>query len=48
MITIKRLDSSDRVACTRWEAFVLASPDATFFHRAGWQEVIFRAFRHRT
>jgi FemAB-related protein (PEP-CTERM system-associated) len=31
-----------------WDAFVFASPDATFFHRAGWQAVIERAFGHRT
>ena len=32
----------------RWDAFVLACPEATFFHRAGWQDVIQRAFGHRT
>lgn len=32
----------------RWDAFVLGCPEATFFHRAGWQEVIRRAFGHRT
>jgi FemAB-related protein (PEP-CTERM system-associated) len=32
----------------RWDAFVLSCPDATFFHRAGWREVIERAFGHRT
>lgn len=32
----------------RWDAFVAACPDATFFHRAGWQCVIERAFGHRT
>jgi FemAB-related protein (PEP-CTERM system-associated) len=32
----------------RWDAYVLAHPDATFFHRAGWQTVIARAFGHRT
>lgn len=32
----------------RWDAFVYASPAATFFHRAGWKEVIERAFGHRT
>jgi FemAB-related protein (PEP-CTERM system-associated) len=32
----------------RWDAFVMTSPQATFFHRAGWQEVIERAFGHRT
>lgn len=32
----------------RWDAFVLACPEATFFHRAGWKEVLERAFGHRT
>ena len=32
----------------KWDAFVLACPDATFFHRAGWQRVIERAFGHKT
>lgn len=32
----------------RWDEFVLASPEATFFHRAGWQTVIERAFGHKT
>jgi len=32
----------------RWDAFVFACPEATFFHRAGWKEVIERAFGHRT
>jgi FemAB-related protein (PEP-CTERM system-associated) len=31
-----------------WDAFVMGQPDATFFHRFGWQRVIERAFRHRT
>lgn len=31
----------------RWDAFVLSQPDATFFHRAGWKDVIERAFGHR-
>jgi FemAB-related protein (PEP-CTERM system-associated) len=31
----------------RWNAFVDARPDATFFHRAEWHEVIRRAFGHR-
>lgn len=30
-----------------WEAFVAASSEATFFHRAGWKQVIERAFGHR-
>src|ERR1043166_2324751 len=32
----------------RWDAFVAAHPDATFFRRAGWMRVIQRAFGHRT
>ena len=32
----------------RWDAFVMASPDATFFHRAAWRDVIGEAFGHRT
>jgi FemAB-related protein (PEP-CTERM system-associated) len=32
----------------RWDEFVQRCPDATFFHRAGWQRVIELAFGHRT
>ncbi|MCA1940390.1 MAG: FemAB family PEP-CTERM system-associated protein [Caenispirillum bisanense] len=32
-------------AAERWDAFVDACPDATFFHRAGWKTVIERSFR---
>jgi len=32
----------------RWDQFVFSCPAATFFHRAGWKEVIERAFGHRT
>jgi len=31
-----------------WDQFVFGFPAATFFHRAGWKEVIERAFGHRT
>jgi len=31
-----------------WDAFVLASADATFFHRFGWRRVIAQAWGHRT
>ena len=31
-----------------WDAYVNTHPDATFFHRAGWQRVIGDAFGHRT
>ena len=32
----------------RWDEFVDAEPEATFFHRAGWKTVIEEAFGHRT
>jgi FemAB-related protein (PEP-CTERM system-associated) len=32
----------------RWDAFVFATPDATFFHRAGWRRVIEESFGHKT
>lgn len=31
----------------RWDAFVHDCPEATFFHRAGWQRVITHALGHR-
>jgi FemAB-related protein (PEP-CTERM system-associated) len=31
----------------RWEAFVERSPEATFFHRIGWREILEGCFRHR-
>lgn len=45
---IKRLDLADKVASQQWNDFVFASPDATFFHRAEWQEIIREVFRHPT
>ena len=32
----------------RWDTYVMAHPEATFFHRAGWQRVVKQAFGHRT
>ncbi len=43
--TVRTLQPGDRA---RWDAFVATCPEATFFHRAGWQEVIQRAFGHPT
>lgn len=37
-----------RADAPRWDAFVAACPEATFFHRAGWQRVIEDAFGHHT
>jgi len=45
---IKQLDPSDQGSAQRWDAFVLATADATFFHRADWQHIIRDVFRHPT
>lgn len=44
-LRIHELDAQNR---SRWDAFVQDCPDATFFHRAGWADVMRRAFGHRT
>lgn len=43
-LQVKTLDSG---AMQRWDAFVEAAPQATFFHRAGWKTVIEDSFGHR-
>ena len=47
-LQLKRLDRHDRAAVAAWDAFVAACPDATFFHRAGWQRILADVFRHET
>jgi FemAB-related protein (PEP-CTERM system-associated) len=39
------LEDADK---SRWDTFVLAHDDATFFHRAGWADVIQSSFGHKT
>ena len=41
---IKTLDNS---VLKQWDEFVENSPEATFFHKAGWKEVIETAFGHK-
>ena len=48
MITIKQLAPSDREGAQRWDEFIFACPEATFFHRAAWQGIIADVFRHPT
>ncbi len=48
MTTIERLAIGDARGAASWDAFVMACPTATFFHRAGWQDVLQTAFRHQT
>lgn len=45
---IKQLIPSDQVGMKRWNEFVFSCPEATFFHRAEWQQIIHDVFRHST
>jgi FemAB-related protein (PEP-CTERM system-associated) len=44
-MNVRDFRESDRTA---WAAFVLACPQATFFHRIEWKDLIEGIFRHRT
>jgi FemAB-related protein (PEP-CTERM system-associated) len=47
-VSIQRLNPQDAGEAAAWDAFVLACPQATFFHRAGWQRILRQVFRHDT
>ena len=44
-ITIHEMSAAD---IPRWEQFVTDCPEASFFHKAGWKQVIEKSFGHRT
>jgi FemAB-related protein (PEP-CTERM system-associated) len=44
-LRIRELQPAD---AARWDEFACACPEATFFHRAGWKNVIERAFGQKT
>lgn len=48
MPTLQRLALGDTAMAADWDAFVRACPQATFFHRAGWQRILSTVFGHRT
>lgn len=48
MVTIERLDRRDAAGVAQWDRFVSACPDASFFHRAGWQNILQDVFKHQT
>lgn len=48
MLSIHSLTPQDEAAAKRWDAFVMAHPQASFFHRAGWQDIVRDVFRHDT
>jgi len=45
---VKLLDSGAVDSVARWNSFVYSCNEATFFHRAEWQDVIREVFRHKT
>ncbi len=47
-LQVRLLAENDLAAKSRWDEFVFACPEASFFHRAGWQHIIRKVFRHRT
>jgi FemAB-related protein (PEP-CTERM system-associated) len=47
-LTIRRLELGNFQDARRWDDFVLACPQATFFHRSGWQDIVSGVFRHPT
>lgn len=45
---IEKLSAADAAGARRWESYVAGCPQATFFHRLGWQRVIEGVFGHAT
>jgi FemAB-related protein (PEP-CTERM system-associated) len=46
VVTIERLAPADVRGAVSWDAFVMACPTATFFHRAAWQHILRDVFKH--
>jgi FemAB-related protein (PEP-CTERM system-associated) len=47
-LAVRTLSPRDAATAQRWDDFVAGCPQATFFHRAGWQTVLREAFDHAT
>lgn len=47
-LVVRQLSPGDSVIAARWDAFVAKCASATFFHKAGWQTIVTKVFRHRT
>ncbi len=43
-LRVRAFDDADRLA---WNAFVMACPEATFFHRIEWRDLLQQIFGHR-
>ncbi|MCE2915521.1 MAG: FemAB family XrtA/PEP-CTERM system-associated protein [Rubrivivax sp.] len=48
MPTLERLDLADARSAALWDAFVLACPQASVFHRTAWGRAIASTFGHAT
>ena len=48
LLTVKRLSYQDTQTAALWDQFVMGCPEASFFHRAGWQKIVRDVFRHDT
>ena len=48
LLTVKRLCPHDLATAVQWDSFVRTCPEATFFHRAGWQKIVQDIFHHDT
>ena len=48
MTVVERLQAEDARELASWDAFVLANPQATFFHRAGWLKILRDVLHHDT
>ncbi len=46
-VLIRPLALADSAQCRQWDAYVLAHPRGTFFHRVGWARAVERVWRHR-
>ena len=47
-VRVQRLNPGDAAGAAAWDAYVLAQPRATFFHRAGWQTIVREQLQHAT
>lgn len=48
MLSIRRLAIDDAANAARWDVFVNDCPQAGFFHRSAWQQLMAETFRHAT
>ena len=47
-LLVRQLTPGNAAEAARWDAFVAQCPSATFFHKAGWQQIVSEVFRHKS